>query len=108
MKIKLISEEQYNRLLTIQKEFPKLTFQNKGYDEIKESDLSEQDKVAREAVSSVLKEGIVGFSNFQNFKYDKNGEIKIRFQYNYGYDGGIHFIGVGYILLDELLNGFKD
>tara|TARA_R110002126_G_scaffold187208_1_gene335768 strand:+ start:390 stop:716 length:327 start_codon:yes stop_codon:yes gene_type:complete len=107
MTIELINKTQHKFLLKIQEEFPKLTFQNDGYQYIK--DLSEEDKEAVEAIELILEEHIVGFQKFNNFKLRPNGDISVRFQYDYGAGGSGHsFTGVGYITTDELLNGFKD
>lgn len=109
MKITLISQEEYNNLLNIQQINPLLTYQNTGYDEIDKSKLSDKDIEAIKEVESILKSHVSGFSRFQNFKTNKAGEIGLRFQYNYNYDGqGVPFIGVGYINIKELLNGFED
>ena len=109
MTINLITPEQHETLLNIQKEFPKLTFQNKGYQKLDISKLNEEETDKLKEVSEILKKVIIGFSSFNHFKLDNRDEIRLRFQYNYGADDkeGHYFIGVGYIYLDELLNGFK-
>lgn len=107
MKINLISEDQYNRLKEIQKTYPKLTFNNKGYEYVRKSTFSKEDLKAFKEVSDILKARIIGFIEFNNFQCVKD-VIRLRFQYNYGAaDNSLGFIGVGYIELDELLNGFK-
>jgi hypothetical protein len=108
MKINLITPEQHAELLQIQKEFPILTLQNKGYQYIDKSKLTDQDKEKIKEIETILKASISGFSSFTNFRHDNNGELQIRFQYNYDYGTKGYFIGVGYILVDELLNGFKN
>lgn len=112
MTINLITEKEHDQLLEIFEEFPKLTLQNKGYEYIGKNKLTEIEKTKITEIESILKRSIHGFSSFTNFKLDdKTQEIKIRLQYDYASDGGNgahHFIGVGYILLDELLNGFKN
>jgi hypothetical protein len=105
MKIELLSIEEHDVILNIQKEHSLLTYQQKGYDEFDKSKMTIKDKEAFNQVETILKNHIKGFSRFQNFCIKKD-EIVIRFQYNYGYDGGHHFIGVGYVFLNELLNGF--
>jgi hypothetical protein len=109
MKINLLTKEQHSTLLEIYKNFPSLTLQNKGYEGIKRSDFTDEEKKADKEVNEILKKSITGFSRFQNFLLDKNNELQIRLQYNYNYEpnSGLPFIGVGYILLDELLNGFR-
>ena len=109
MEIDLITQEQYNTLLEIQNNNKILTYQNKGYDNFDKSKMSPEDKEAVNEIESILKKHIKGFSTFQNFKLSKKtNELEIRFQYNWGYDGkGIYFIGVGYLLVKELLKGFE-
>lgn len=107
MKIELINQTQYDRILEIQKQHPKLTFNNKGYEYIKKSELSEDDILAFQEVTNILKDHVIGFSEFNNF-LDTKDVIRLRFQYNYGAENNTtSFTGVGYIELDELLNGFK-
>ena len=108
MRIELLTQEQHDELLNIYKSFPELTLENKGYEGINKSVLSIEAQEANAKVNDILKNHIAGFSSFQNFKHNKDGEILLRFQYNYAGDGGgTYFIGVGYILLTELLNGFN-
>lgn len=110
MKIELITQENYDILIDIYNNFPELSLQNKGYEGIDRDKLTpeviEKDKV----VNDILRKSIYGFSSFQNFRKNvRDNAPEIRFQYNYNYDGnGLSFIGVGYILIDELLNGFKE
>ena len=66
-------------------------------------DVAKEANVATSTVSRVL-------SNSPKIS-EKTKEIRIRFQYNYNADeekSNNSFIGVGYIFLDELLNGFRD
>lgn len=109
MKINLITPEEYAMLLEAYANHPILTLQNKGYETPDKSKMTEADLAKHNEISTVLKKAIVGFSSFTNFRLNKNDEIEIRLQYNYNYEpnSGIPFTGVGYILLDELLNGFK-
>ncbi|MCK5872880.1 MAG: hypothetical protein KAG26_08640 [Methylococcales bacterium] len=104
MTIELMSKEQYEKLLKIQKETPLLTYQNDGYDYIK-GEWTDADKKAKKDIENILSKHIKGFSSFTNFRAEK-GPIQLRIQYNYNWDGGMPFTGVGYIFLDELLNGF--
>lgn len=104
MTIRLISDQQYNELLEIQKKHPILTYQNKGYDTFDKSKMTEEDREAFKKVSEVLSKHIDRFEKFQNFKIRKNGEIVLRFQY--GWDE--RFTGVGYLELKELHKGFNN
>ena len=111
MKIELITPEQHETILNIYKSFPILTLENKGYEGINRSKLTEAEKEADKKINEILKNHIVGFSRFQNFKTNnKENNLTIRFQYDWSAEdkNSIPFIGVGYIKLDELLNGFKN
>ena len=109
MRITLITKQQYNTLLDIQKNNSVLTFQNDGYEYINQSKLTEEDKQALNKVETMLKHHILGFEKFNNFRIDKQNNIVLRFQYNWTADEekpSIPFTGVGYLRLNELLNGF--
>lgn len=106
MRITLINKEAFNELNAIQQNHPTLTYKAKGYDEPNITEQSDID--AHKIVSNILRNHIDGFSRFQNFCIGKSGEVKLRLQYNYNYDGGLPFTGVGYIELNELLNGFNE
>lgn len=107
MKINLIDEEIYNKILSVQKNHPKLTFNNNGYEYIQ---VQEEDKEAFKKVEDILMKHIVGFKKFNNFQLTKDNEVRLRFQYDWTADDmsrGIPFTGVGYLLLEELHKGFK-
>ena len=108
MKIELITQHQYDMLKDLQESHPILTFQNDGYEYINKSKFDEQDEMAFYAIQNLLRRHIVGFYEFNNFCHSKRtGKLLLRFQYNYGAeDNTLHFTGVGYLELDELLNGF--
>ena len=111
MKITLITPAEHTQLLDIFNNFPSLTLQNKGYEGLNKDKFTPEEKTKFDEVTSLLKKTIVGFSSFQNFRHNKDQEIQLRFQYDWtAHDRslGIPFTGVGYILLDELLNGFRD
>lgn len=112
MKITLITPENHAKLLEIYNNTPVLTLQNTGYEGIDRSKFTDIEKENDAEVNAILKKSIVGFSRFQNFKTNtKSGELTLRFQYDWtAHDRslGIPFTGVGYILLDELLNGFRN
>ena len=107
MKITLLTTEQHDQLLSIYEIYPELSLQNTGYEYINKSALTDEAKEAIKSIESILKDAIAGFSSFSNFRLNKAGEIELRIQYNYSYEGGgVPFTGVGYISLNELLNGF--
>lgn len=113
MTINLITKEEYDTLLRIQQDRPILTFQNNGYEYINKSKFSESDTKAFEEVTSILKKCIVGFHRFDNFRHrsSDNNKLTVRFQYNWTADDETNprpYEGVGYLLVEELLNGFKE
>ena len=110
MTINLITPEQYEFLKDMQEKYSSLTFQNVGYQYIDLRKLSEDDKQALKQIGTILRKAIVGFREFNNFCHNENNELRVRFQYNYNADienRGVPFTGVGYLYLDELLNGFR-
>lgn len=109
MRIELLTQNQYDEILTIHNEFPELSLENNGYEYLNRREFSPEAKEADKKVSDILKANIYGFCSFSNFCRDKDGNIRIRIQYNWNYDDKEgSFVGVGYCLLSELLNGFKD
>lgn len=111
MKINLITKEEHATLLEIFNKFPNLTVQNIGYDFHRKSPLTDEEKDKIKEVETLLRKTVFGFNSFKNFRTNnKTQEIQLRFDYNYNYDNtysGIPFNGVGYIYLDEFLNGFR-
>lgn len=110
MTITLITEDTYNTLVNLQKKHPVLTFQNVGYEYINKSKLNPEDLEVIASISVILSEAVKGFRKFFNFRLSKEGEIEIRFDYNWSADAEDHslpFTGVGYLYLDELLTGFR-
>lgn len=102
MTIELLTQNEYDTLLSIQQNYPKLTFQNNGFEYIDRREFSDAEKTADTKVTEILRNHIKDFVRFDNFTLNKKGEIRARFQYHYD----INFTGVGYITLRELLNGF--
>ncbi len=103
MTIELITEEQYSRIIFLQKKFPNLTYQNKDYDTLQKSELSEEELLAFNEIENILKIHVKDFVKFNHFKLRKNGDIALRFQYHWSN----MFTGVGYLKITELLNGFE-
>lgn len=104
MTIKLLTQDEYNTLLSIQQNSPKLTFQNVGYEYINRKEFTEQDNIADKQVTEILKNHIEGFVRFDNFRHNKKNEISVRLQYHYSES----FVGVGYVTLRELFMGFDE
>ena len=112
MTIELITREQYSTLVAIQEKYKILTFQNEGYQYINKKKFTEEDWKAFDIVTSILRECITGFTEFNNFKIvKKTGEVKVRFQYNWTADDDddnrVYYTGVGYLLLTTLVEGFR-
>lgn len=99
----MTTNKYYNRLKEIQKTYPKLTFDNNGYEYIRK-ELNEHKDVVEE-ISEILRNTIKGFVEFNNFKPRKNGSFSVRCQYNWGaHDNSRSFVGVGYFEIEQ----FKD
>ena len=109
MTIELITPEQHAQILDIYTKFPALNFQNDGFEYLDKSKFTPEEKEAFETVENILKIHVKGFDSFNNFKTRDSGEIVLRFQFDWNADKeqGGHFEGVGYLKLNELLNGFK-
>ena len=99
-----IEQHEYDFLLDIQKNHPELTFQNNGYEYINKSKLTEEDLKSFKEVEDLLRKSIHGFSKFFNFRLSHKGIVEIRFDYHWSES----FTGVGYLELQELLNGFNE
>lgn len=109
MKIELITQDTHQKLKSIFENHPALTLQNNGYEYLDKRKFTPEDEAAFKETSEILKKHIHGFSKLHNFRLSKDGRIQLRFDYNYNYDNNLgSFHGVGYILLDELLNGFEE
>lgn len=114
-----LEKEDYNKLLDIQKQYPNLTFVHEPYQGWIPAHFTEEDKNALNEVKSIMSKAIKGFSKFTNFYFNKKGILCIRFYYDWSYTwdndvnkipirSGLPYTGVGYLYLDELLNGFKN
>ena len=102
MEITLISKEQHSTLLNLMQDNEGLILENKGYQYIRR-ELTNKEVEAKQQVVNILKNHIKGFNSFTNFRHHvKTGKPQIRFDYAYSSS----FSGVGYIKIDELLNGF--
>lgn len=104
MTIDLLSQEDHAKLLGIFTDFPALSFQNNGYEYLNFSKLTDLEKEKFKEAEDILRKHIHGFSKFNHFKVNRNGEPQLRFQYAWD----VSFTGVGYLLIDELLNGFRN
>jgi hypothetical protein len=107
MQIKLCSQEIFDELHRIADEHPELIFQNNGYESL--SRKVQEVKAAQIArVSTILREHVTGFSKFFNYKHNTVHGLTLRFYYNWGEeDKTLYFIGVGYLPLKALREGFK-
>lgn len=84
------------KIIEIQTNFPKLTFKNEGYQYIPK-EIKENHKKEIAEIESILREEINGFSEFNNFKENKDGSIYVRCQYYWDNS----FKGVGYFNIKE-------
>jgi len=89
----------YKKLITFQKDYLELTFQNNGFEYLS-PEIREKHKKQIDEISEILKKHIKGFREFNNFFKLKDRSLSIRCQYDYD----ITFTGVGYFSIDD----FKD
>lgn len=108
--IEFITQEEFERLADIFTLYPNLTYNVPGYGGLDESKFTAEEQSAFKEVEDLLRKTIAGFSKFQNFtSSSRDGLVRLRFQYNYNYDGDERpFYGVGYIKIGELLTGFTE
>ena len=99
-----MSPEVYSELLQLYNDFPIITYQNKGYDNINRYKLNEEEQQADERVGEILKKHIHSFVRFQNFSLDKSGGIRVRLQYRWSE----LFTGVGYVPIEDFIEGFEE
>lgn len=105
MKIILITPEIHTELTELFNDNPELCFQNVGYQYL-HPDVLKTEAALR--VTEILKEHVIGFVEFFNFRKDKEG-IVLRLDYDWGAeDGNAHFTGVGYLPLDWFRDGFPE
>mgnify|MGYP003603483754 FL=1 len=84
------------KIIEIQSNFPKLTFQNEGYQYLSK-EIKENHKKEIAEIESILRQEINGFSEFNNFKINKDGSISVRCQYYWDNS----FKGVSYFNINE-------
>ena len=89
-------KEKKKKIIEIQSNFPKLTFQNEGYQYLSK-EIKENHKKEIEEIKSILKKEINGFSEFNNFKINKDGSFSVRCQYYWDNS----FKGVGDFNINE-------
>lgn len=109
MTITKITPEDHKFLIESYENYPRLCFQNQGYEYINPDTLDEKDKIRIKEIEEILRKSILRFKKFSNFKKDTEGNPVIRLQYNWCSDKiSGSFIGVGYIKIDELINNFEE
>ena len=91
----------YIRLKELQSNYPALTFQNNGYEYLSKAVQEEHAEQIAE-ISAILKDTVLGFTRFNNFKLRSDGSIVVRLQFNWsaGTDSP-YFEGVGYFPLED-------
>ena len=113
-----LEQEEYDKLIEIQKKFPHLTFMHEPYQEWIPTHFIDSDKEALQQIKELFRKAIYGFRNFTNFFYNKKDVLCVRFYYDWSFTwnndtdkivirDGQPFIGVGYLKASELLNGFE-
>lgn len=82
-----------------QKEYPELTFNNKGYETLPQNVMDKYSEQIAE-IEKILKLFVEGFVEFNNFKPLSDGSIDVRIQCYYG--NSFSFVGVDYIPIKEI------
>lgn len=113
MQIILCSKEIHDELRQIAAEHPELVFDNNGFEYLK-PEVREAKAAQINRVSEILKEHVLGFSKFFNFKPRKHdslrGDLDLRFDYNWSAETlgmSPYFVGVGYLPIKALHLGFE-
>lgn len=89
-----------NRLKDIQKKYPELTFQNKGYEYLPLKVKIDHKDVIKE-IDAIMKDFDPSYISFSNFIFNKHGNLCIRYQCNYNHgQPGLPFEGVHYQVID--------
>lgn len=91
------NNKHYNRLRELQDNYPKLTYQNKGYEYL-DYEIRNEFKEQLDEITDICKETVAGFSRFNHFKLRADGTIVLRLQYVWSRSP--HFTGVGYFDID--------
>ena len=86
----------YTALEALRLEYPELTFDNDGYEELPKA-VKEANSHGIWRVEEVLKQAMHDFVRFQNFKPRKDGSIAVRCQTVWAPG----FIGVSYIPMED-------
>ena len=93
------TSKNYKRLVELQAQYPKLTYNNTGYENLPENVMISHKKIIEE-ISNILKEEMPEyFIRFQNFTPRRDGSIAIRCQVIY--DHVSYFQGVDYIPITD-------
>lgn len=107
MRIKLISQELFEELSSIQRGHPELTFQSEGYQYLSpEVRADKETQIGR--VEEILKEHVAGFQKFHNFREGRiDVGVVLRFDYDWGAaESSESFVGAGYLPMTHLRDGF--
>lgn len=86
----------YEQLNKLREEYPALTFNNEGYENIPQ-EVREVNKEGNEKIETILKNTVAGFVKFQNFKPRSDGSYAVRCQTKWS----DFFTGVTYIPLEN-------
>jgi len=99
----MTTNKYYDRLVEIHAQYPELTLVPRRAYEYLSREIQDNHKEQIEEVTEILRNTVAGFSEFNNFKPGKDGDIVIRCQYRWT----SMFTGVGYFSLESFKN-FKE
>ena len=86
----------YDALEALRLEYPELTFNNDGYEELPRA-VKEANAHGIKRIEEVLKQAMPAFIRFQNFKPRKDGSITVRCQTRWP----PYFVGACYIPMED-------
>ena len=86
----------FKELDQLRKQYPELTFNNDGYEDIPR-DVRARNQDGQDAIEKLLKEAVLGFVKFQNFKPREDGSFAVRCQTKWS----PYFTGVTYFHLED-------
>jgi hypothetical protein len=93
----------YEELDALRSDYPDLTFESKGYEEIPDN-VKEANAEGIAKVEEVLKQCVKSFVRFQNFKPRKDGTVAVRCQTRWS----AGFTGVSYFPLENFQPDSED
>lgn len=90
------TNEYYYKLMEFKENYPKLLFDNNGYERLP-FEIKETHKEQIQEISEILRKTVAGFVEFNNFKPRKDGSFAVRCQTEWSSS----FTGVTYLSIND-------